>query len=74
MQMESNADYDNDENVPYVELELDIRDVRAISKAISFSLHGPSDNADTEDDFEERLIALENFIQRIILEYNYKVD
>lgn len=74
MQMESNADYDNDENVPYVELELDIRDVRAISKAISFSLHGPSDTMDTEDDFEERLIALENFIQRIILEYSYKVD
>jgi hypothetical protein len=74
MQMQSNADYDNDEPGAYVELELDINDVRAISKAISFSLHGPSDNVDTEDDFEERLIALENFIQKIILEYNYKVD
>ncbi len=61
----------DDENIPYVELELDIRDVRAIYQSITSSL----DKVDDEEvGYAQRLTALEKFLSVVILEYNYKVE
>lgn len=64
----------DNENVPYVELELDIRDVRAIFQSISGTLDTFVDTEDEEPgEYETRLVALEDFLKRVILEYNFKV-
>ena len=61
----------DDENIPYVELELDIRDVRAIYQSITSSV----DKVDDEEiGYAQRLTALEKFLSVVILEYNYKVE
>lgn len=64
----------DNENVPYVELELDIRDVRAIFQSISGTLDTFADNTDEPEEYETRLVALEDFLRRVILEYNFKVE
>ena len=64
----------DNENIPYVELELDIRDVRAIFQSISGTLDTFSDNKDEPEEYETRLVALEDFLRRVILEYNFKVE
>ena len=64
----------DNENVPYVELELDIRDVRAIFQSISGTLDTFTDNKDEPEEYETRLVALEDFLRRVILEYNFKVE
>ena len=66
------VEYQSDwqDNVPYVELELDIKDVHSIYQSICFRL-----NADSiEDQYEkQRIEALKDFMYRIILEFKYKV-
>jgi|TARA_B100000035_G_scaffold302082_1_gene299331 hypothetical protein len=64
----------DNENVPYVELELDIRDVRAIFQSISGTLDTFTDTEDEPEEYETRLVALEDFLRRVILEYNFKVE
>ncbi len=65
-------EYQSDsENVPYVELELDIEDCRQIFTSTKYRL----ENWHFEDDEEkERLSALHDFFYRVILEYNFKID
>jgi hypothetical protein len=66
------VEYQSDwqDNIPYVELELDIKDVYSIYQSICFRL-----NADTIDDQYEnhRIETLKDFMYRIILEFKYKV-
>ena len=66
-------DYQSDynENIPYVQLELDIEDCRQIFTSTKYRL----ENWHFDDDEEkERLSALNDFFYRVILEYNFKVN
>jgi hypothetical protein len=65
-------EYESDqEDVPYVELELDIEDCRQIFTSTKYRL----EHWHFEDESEkERLTALNDFFYRVILEYNFKID
>jgi hypothetical protein len=66
-------EYESDENddIPYVELELDIKDVHTIYKSVCLHL----DNWSGEDEYEnERLNSLKDFLYRIILEYKFAIE
>lgn len=68
-----NEEYESDysENVPYVELELDIEDCRQIFTSTKYRL----DNYKFDDEDEkERLTTLHDFFYRVILEFNFKLD
>ena len=65
-------EYQSDsENVPYVELELDIEDCRQIFTSTKYRL----ENWHFEDEDEKaQLNALNDFFYRVILEYNFKLN
>ena len=61
----------NEDNIPYVELELDIEGCRQILTSVKQRL----DNWHFEDEDEKvQLDALNDFFYRVILEYNFKID
>ncbi len=61
----------NDDEIPYVELELDIEDCRQIFTSTKYRL----DNYKFDDEEEkERLTTLHDFFYRVILEFNFKLD
>ena len=60
----------NEDNIPYVELELDIEDCRQILTSVKYRL----ENWHFEDEDEKvQLDALNDFFYRVILEYNFKI-
>tara|TARA_B100000035_G_C20601430_1_gene379864 strand:+ start:86 stop:301 length:216 start_codon:yes stop_codon:yes gene_type:complete len=67
-----NEEYENgQEDVPYVELELDIEDCRQIFTSTKYRL----ENWHFEDEDEKaQLNALNDFFYRVILEYNFKLN
>jgi len=67
--MEYDGDFNDD--VPYVQLNLDIKDVHQLYKSISFHL----ENWDGTDEYEnQRLNSLKDFLYRIILEYKFAIE
>jgi len=61
----------NEDQIPYVELELDIEDCRQIFTSTKYRL----DNYKFDDEDEkERLTTLHDFFYRVILEFNFKLD
>lgn len=60
-----------DDGLPYVQLDLDIMDVRVIYESILYQ----SENCkDMLEDKKVRVEAMKNFFSRVILEYNYSVE
>ena len=60
----------NEDEIPYVELELDIEDCRQIFTSTKYRL----ENWHFEDEDEKvQLNALNDFFYRVILEYNFKI-
>ena len=65
------SDYNEMEDVPYVRMELDIRDVHQIYKALCYH----SENGKFGDEYDrERTESLKDFYYRMILEYKFQVD
>lgn len=65
------SDYDENNDVPYVEIELDIRDCHQIYKALVYH----SEKGTFADEYDkERTDACKDFFYRMILEYKYKVE
>tara|TARA_B100001063_G_C16286352_1_gene321676 strand:+ start:82 stop:297 length:216 start_codon:yes stop_codon:yes gene_type:complete len=64
------SDYDDMEEVPYIQLELDIRDVCQIYRALDF--HKKNGNIVDENEVE-RLDSVKDFFNRMILEYKYQI-
>ena len=61
-------DEDFDEDLPYVELQFGIDDLRLIYKSVSVHVDKwPGGDAEEQ----ERLQYLKNFLYRIVLEYNF---
>lgn len=60
-----------EDELPFVQLDLDIMDVRVIYESISYH----SENCkDMSEDRKIRVDAMKNFFSRVILEYNYSVE
>ena len=65
------SDYDEDGDVPFVALELDIRDIHTVYKVIAFHYEKwPGGDAYEQ----ERIHALRDFFYRMILEYKFHVE
>ena len=60
-----------DDGLPYVQLDLDIMDVRVIYESI---LYQSENSKDMSEDGKIRVDAMKNFFSRVILEYNYSVE
>ena len=61
-------DEDFDEDLPYIELQFGIDDLRLIYKSVSVHVDKwPGGDAEEQ----ERLQYLKNFLYRIVLEYNF---
>ena len=60
----------DDEDVPYVALELDITDVHTLYRAVCMLLR----HAGGRPLEQQRLTAMKDFLYRIVLEYKYKVQ
>jgi len=60
-----------EEDVPYVELELDIVDVHTLYRSVCHSVENWPDVRPLE---KQRLQEMKDFLYRIVLEYKYKVD
>ena len=61
-------DDDFDEDLPYVELQFGIDDLRLLYKSVSVHVDKwPGGDAEEQ----ERLQYLKNFLYRIVLEYNF---
>ena len=62
---------DNEEDLPYCALELDIRDVDTLYRSVCFHLDKwPGGHPEEQD----RLFAMKDFLYRMILEYKFKMD
>ena len=62
---------ENEEDLPYCALELDIRDVDALYRSVCFHLDKwPGGHPEEQD----RLFAMKDFLYRMILEYKFKMD
>jgi len=61
----------DDEDVPYVELELDITDVHTLYRAVCSAIDVWPGGRPLE---QQRLTAMKDFLYRIVLEYKYKVQ
>ena len=60
---------DFDENAPYISMDLGIEDVRQIHESINLHL----DNWVSCPEKKERLEAMKDFLNRLILEYTFKI-
>ena len=63
-------DFNEEEDIPYVEIELDIGDTYQIYQSISFHLKNWSGGHAEE---QERLVALKDFFYRLALEYKFRL-
>ena len=61
---------DFDENIPYVQIDLGIEDIRQLYE--SLTLH--SDNWVSCEEKKERIDALKDFFNRLMLEYKYRIE
>lgn len=61
---------DFDENLPYVQIDLGIEDIRQLYE--SLTLH--SDNWVSSDEKKERIDTLRDFLNRLMLEYKYRIE
>ncbi len=61
----------NDEEPPYVELELGISDVHTLYRAVCKTIETWPGGHPLE---QQRLAMLKDFLYRIVLEYKYKVQ
>jgi hypothetical protein len=70
--MEDDTLYDDnfEEDIPYVSLDLGIEDVRLICESIAEQ----QKLCHHDDSKKENLKYLENFLQRVILEYSFRVE
>jgi hypothetical protein len=64
-------DEDFDENLPYVELQFGIDDLKLLYKSVSVH-YEKWPGGDVEE--QARLSYLKNFLYRIILEWKYEMD
>ncbi len=65
------SDYDENNDLPYVEIELDIKDCHQIYKALVYHF----EKGTFGDEYEKkRTDACKDFFYRMILEYKYKVE
>ena len=60
---------DFDENLPFVSMDMGIEDVRQIHESISLHL----ENWVSCPEKKERLEGLKDFLERLMLEYTFKV-
>jgi hypothetical protein len=60
---------DFDENIPYISMDLGVEDVRQIHESISLHL----DNWVSCPEKKERLEEIKDFLNRLLLEYAFKV-
>jgi len=63
-------DFNEEEDIPYVEIELDIGDTYQIYQSISFHLKNWAGGHAEE---QERLVALKDFFYRLVLEYKFRL-
>ena len=70
MEYDYESDWDDMADVPYIQMELDIRDVHQLYKSISFQ----SENFTGDENEKERIDALKDFFYRMILEYKFQVE
>tara|TARA_A100001391_G_scaffold182201_1_gene148594 strand:+ start:889 stop:1101 length:213 start_codon:yes stop_codon:yes gene_type:complete len=70
MEYDYESDWDDMADVPYIQMELDIRDVHQLYKSISFQ----SENFTGDENEKERVNALKDFLYRMILEYKFQVE
>ena len=61
---------DFDESLPFVSMDMGIEDVRQIHESITLHLQ----NWVSCPDKKERLEGLKDFLERLMLEYTFKVD
>jgi hypothetical protein len=61
---------DFDEDLPFVSMDMGIEDVRQIHESITLHLQ----NWVSCPDKKERLEGLKDFLERLMLEYTFKVD
>ena len=70
MEYDYESDWDDMADVPYIQMELDIRDVHQLYKSISLQ----SENFTGDENERERIDALKDFFYRMILEYKFQVE
>ena len=70
MEYDYESDWDDMADVPYIQMELDIRDVHQLYKSISQQ----SENFTGDENEKERIDALKDFFYRMILEYKFQVE
>ena len=70
MEYDYESDWDDMADVPYIQMELDIRDVHQLYKSISQQ----SENFTGDENERERIDALKDFLYRMILEYKFQVE
>ena len=70
MDYDYESDWDEMADVPYIQMELDIRDVHQLYKSISFQ----SEHFTGDENEKERVNALKDFLYRMILEYKFQVE
>ena len=70
MEYDYESDWDDMADVPYIQMELDIRDVHQLYKSISQQ----SENFTGDKNEKERIDALKDFFYRMILEYKFQVE
>jgi hypothetical protein len=61
---------DFDENVPYISMDLGVEDVRQIYESVSLHL----DNWVSCPEKKERLEEMKDFLNRLLLEYTFKIE
>jgi len=61
---------DFDENIPYMQIDMGIEDIRQIYE--SLCLH--SENWVSCPDKKERIESLKDFFNRLILEYKFRIE
>lgn len=70
MEYDYESDWDDMADVPYIQMELDIRDVHQLYKSILLQ----SENFTGDENERERIDALKDFLYRMILEYKFQVE
>ena len=70
MDYDYESDWDEMADVPYIQMELDIRDVHQLYKSILLQ----SENFTGDENEKERVNALKDFFYRMILEYKFQVE
>lgn len=63
----------NEEDIPYIQMELDIRDVYQVYQSLSFHLdRWPGNESDPYE--QERIKQMRDFFYRMVLEFKFSVD